>query len=64
MSTEKVFFTTQELKARWEKRNIKAVYRILEQYGDILQPIKIGRDIRVPVTAVEQFEAQQRKIHE
>ena len=61
---ENVFLTVGDLKTRWRKNNTKSIYRMLSQYSEILEPVKIGRAWLVSRENVEKFESQQRQVND
>ena len=54
--------TTEELRQRWKKNNRKTIWRMAKQYNDVLQPMKIGRELLFDPANVKKFEEQMRVV--
>lgn len=58
-----IFYSTDDLRKRWAidaKDGRAAVCKMAKRYKHILQPIKIGNELRFKPECVEKFEEQRR----
>jgi len=55
-------FTTEDLRRRWNKKTRFVVRRLIHRYADILEPMKIGRELMIYPENVIKFEEAMRII--
>lgn len=56
----KVYFTVEELRLRWERDDVKLIYKMLRRYGRELRTLRIARRLLIPVENVKKFEERMR----
>lgn len=52
--------STEDLRVRWRMATRKTVRLILKRYGDIFNPVKVGKQLLVEEGAVRKFEEGRR----